>query len=146
MRLTLWRVLAAAGALLALAAAAVALVLGGCPSSIETASGAFVPMKCAYAVRAAALLQVMAAASMFGLVPVKCKVGRRWLAGMTVLAQALAAVALYTPCIGLCSDSAMHCHATALACTLTGLCAAVVAIVLFVLADPKRASRPRRGL
>lgn len=141
-----WRALAAAGALAAFAAAVVAVVMGGCPSCVETAAGACVPMKCTYAARAASLFEALAGACLCGLIAVQCKVGRRWLAGVSVGAQACTAAVLYTPIVGLCADAAMHCHATATACTVLGACSVALALAAFALADPQRATLPKRGL
>lgn len=146
MSLTTWKVLGGALAAVCLIAAAACLVVGGCDACVQTADGGCVPMKCHYAVRAAALVEAMAALSCAALCFVKCKVGRRWLAVSGIAGQALALVVLYTPYVGICANAAMKCHLTAHA---VAVCAGIVAVgccVALAKADPTLAALPKRGL
>lgn len=145
MSLKAFKILGGAGAIVAVAAALVAVFSGGCPSCIETASGACVPMKCHWAMIAVALIEVIAAFDYLGLAFVKCKIGRRWLAAACALCQVLAVVCLYG-LIGLCGADEMHCHATALAVSILAAISVVLCIVAAVKADPKAANLPKRGL
>lgn len=141
-----YRVLAVVAAACALAAAVVALVMGGCNSCAVGTSETCVPMKCHYAFQAVALVEVMGAFCAAGLFLVKCKIGRRWLACGGVLAQMLCAILVYTPYVGICASAGMACHTTALVCVVLGTCVVVVCAALFAAADPKRAAMPKRGL
>ena len=145
MSLKAFKILGGAGAIVAVAAALVAVFSGGCPSCIETASGACVPMQCHWAMIAVALIEVIAAFDYLGLAFVKCKIGRRWLAAACALCQVLAVVCLYG-LIGLCGADEMHCHATALAVSILAPISVVLCIVAAVKADPKAANLPKRGL
>ena len=135
-----------AAAVVIAAAAVVAIAMGGCTKTIETAGGGQVPMKCHWTMIAVALVEVMGAFSALGLAFVKCKIGRRWLAVGGMLAQVLAVAVLYGPFMGLCGDAIMHCHTTAMVVAVLAAVAAVLCLVAAALADPKRAEMPKRGL
>ena len=145
MSLKAFKVLGNVGAAVAVAAALVAVVSGGCPSCVETASGACVPMKCHWAMIAAALIEAIAAFVFLGLAFVKCKIGRRWLAAACALCQACAVACMYG-LIGLCGAAEMHCHATALAVSVLAAISVVLCIVAAAKADPNAANLPKRGL
>lgn len=146
MKLSTYRILGVVAAVLLGAAAVLAWAMGGCTAPIETAAGGQVPMKCHWTLVAATLIAALGAFSALGLAFVKCKVGRRWLAAGGVIAQVLVLAVLYTPLMGLCGDVSMRCHVTAAAVAAAGAAGAVLCIVAAVLADPKRAELPKRGL
>lgn len=143
---TVWNAVAIAACAVAAVAALVAQVSGGCTACLETVSGACVPMKCHWTFIAVAMVEGLAAFALLGLALVKCKVGRRWLATLAIAAQVLVAAALYSPLMGLCGDASMHCHVTATYVAVLAAVVVVLAAVLFALADPKRATLPKRGL
>ena len=113
---------------------------------IETAAGGQVPMKCHWTFRAVCGFGVLGALSLLGAAFTGCKMGRRWLAVGGFAAQLLAIAAMRTDWMGLCGNVDMHCHVTALPCTILAVIAALGCVVLFCLADPKRAALPKRGL
>lgn len=145
MSLKAFKILGVVGALVAAAAALVAAISGGCTSCVEMASGACSPMKCHWAMIAAALIEALAAFDFLGLAFVKCKIGRRWLAAGCALAQALAVACMYG-FIGLCGGAEMHCHATATAVSVLAAVSVVLCVIAAVKADPKAANLPKRGL
>lgn len=146
MKMSAYRVLGVAAAVVIAAAAVVAIAMGGCTKPIETAAGGQVPMKCHWTMIAVALVEVVGAFSALGLAFVKCKIGRRWLAVGGMLAQVLAVAALYGPFMGLCGDATMHCHTTAMVVAVLAAVAVVLCLVAAALADPKRAEMPKRRL
>lgn len=146
MELGKYRVLGVVCAVVIAAAAVAAQAMGGCSADIETAAGAHVPMKCHWTMIAVCLVEIMGAFSALGLAFVKCKVGRRWLAVGGILAQAFVFAALYSPLMGLCGDTSMHCHSTATVVAVIAAVATVLCVVAIALADPKRASLPKRGI
>ena len=141
-----WKIVGIVLAVLSAAVAVVSLAMGGCTACVETAAGGCVPMKCHWTFRAVAGFAALGTVALLGLAFTGCKVGRRWLAFGGFAAQALVLVALHTGMMGLCGDATMHCHVTAVPCTVLAVVAAVGCVVLFVLADPKRAQLPKRGL
>ncbi len=145
MSLKAFKILGIAGALVAAAAALVAAISGGCSSCVEMASGACSPMKCHWAMTAAALIEALAAFDFLGLAFVKCKIGRRWLAAGCALAQVLAVACMYG-FIGLCGNAEMHCHATATGVTALAAVSVALCIVAAIKADPNATSLPKRGL
>lgn len=146
MKLKTWRIFACCTAAVIAAAAIAAAVMGGCSSCVETASGSCVDMACNYAVKAVACIDALGAASVLGLAFVKCKIGRRWLAGLGIASQLLAFACLYTSLFGLCANAQMQCHTTATVATVLGCVAIVLCAVAIAQADPKKASLPKRGL
>lgn len=146
MSLGKWKAFGVALACLAAVAAGVAAFKGGCPACIETVTGGCAHMKCFYAFHAVCLVEALAAAAALGLAFVKCKIGRRWLAAVCILAQACALAAMYTPLGGLCASSEMVCHSTAAIVDVLALVLCVGCIIAMVFADPARANRPKRGL
>lgn len=142
-----WRVLAAVATAAGLAAAVAAAAMGGCDACAATTStGACVPMTCHWTMRAAVLLEALAAVATAGLAFVRCKAGRRWLAAVGFLAQSSVLAAFYTPLMGLCGNAQMHCHATATVCTVLAAVAMIACVVAAVQADPDKADLPKRGL
>lgn len=141
-----WKIVGIVLAVLSAAVAVVAVASGGCTGLIETAAGGQVPMKCHWTFRAVCGFGVLGTLALLGLAFTGCKVGRRWLAMGGFVAQALAIAAMRTSWMGLCGDAAMHCHVTALPCTVLAAVAALGCVVMFCLADPKRAQLPKRGL
>ena len=141
-----WKIVGIVLAVLSAAVAVVAFVMGGCTACVETAAGGCVPMKCHWTFCAVEGFAVLGTVALLGLAFTGCKVGRRWLAFGGFAAQALVLAALHTGLMGLCGDVAMHCHVTAVPCTVLAVVVAVGCVVLFALADPKRAQLPKRGL
>lgn len=145
MSLKAFKVLGVAGAAVALAAALVAAISGGCASCVEMASGACSPMKCHWAMIAVALIEALAAFDFLGLAFVKCKIGRRWLAVGCALGQILALACMYG-LIGLCGSAEMHCHQTAMGVSVLAAVSVVLCIVAALKADPNAVNLPKRGL
>lgn len=146
MKLGAYRALGVLTAVVIAAAAAVAWAMGGCTAQIETAAGGQVPMKCHWTMIAVVMIEALGAFMALGLALVTCKTGRRWLACGGLVAQVLVLVALHTSLMGLCGDTTMHCHTTALVVTVIAVVAAVLCAVAAALADPKRSELPKRGL
>ena len=146
MKIHTWRLFAGAGVVLGAAAALAAFLIGGCDACVETVGGTCLPMKCNYTLNAVLLCEVLGAFSFAGLGLVRCKIGRRWLACTTLLSQVLVMIALWTPFMGICADSAMKCHTTAMIVSVLGCVICVLCIVAVALADPKRADLPKRGI
>ncbi|WP_449314513.1 DUF4418 family protein [Rubneribacter sp.] len=146
MTATAWRAMSLVATTLAAAAALAAGVSSGCAACVETAAGACVPMKCHYTFVAVCLVEALGAFGTLGLVFVKCKMGRRWLAAVGLAAHAAALALMRTGLMGLCGDTSMHCHETALLCTALAAAGALACAVLIALADPRRATLPKRGI
>lgn len=142
----MWRVLVFVGAGCAVAAACYAAAVGGCADGIETASGSYVPMKCHWTLRAVVPVELVAAFAMASLAAVRDTAGRRWLAGLSAVAQLAAFAVLYTPLMGLCNDASMVCHGTAAVCAVLGAAVLAASIVAVVWADASKADRPKRGI
>lgn len=143
---TMWRFLVCAGACCAVAAACYAAAVGGCEACIETIGGSYVPMKCHWTLRAVIPVELIAAFAMVALAAVRDTAGRRWLAGLSAVAQLAAFAMLHTPLMGLCKDTAMACHVAATVCTVLGAVVLTASIVAIVGADASRAVLPKRGI
>lgn len=142
----MWRVLVFVGAGCAVAAACYAAAVGGCETCIETAGGSCVPMKCHWTLRAVIPVELIAAFAMIALAAVRETAGRRWIAGLSALAQIAAFALLHTPLMGLCKDTAMACHAAATVCTVLGAVALALSVAAFVGANSSKADLPKRGI
>ena len=138
-----WKVLCAIELVVLVALTAWAASSGGCTTQVELASGSSMPMKCFWTFRAATLVAGVGAISSLLALAAKTPEGRRFSVIATAVAT-IAAMLLPTPlAIGLCANSEMHCHVTALGVWVLGVIALVVALVQFAKADPSAASKPK---
>lgn len=143
---TAWKALGLALAALFVVIFGVALGLGGCPGTIETAVGGAVPMKCHWAFLAVAWTSPLGViAGLLACFGRTCE-GRRV---ACILAMAVAAVVAGLPSplgVGICSAADMGCQLTAILVWAFAALAFVASALLALKADPAAAAKPKRSL
>ncbi len=105
-----------------------------CAGSLELANGNMVPMRCAYAGKAAVLLAVVLAVVCLAALATK----KSATVAIVALSVALVVVTFNTPfSAGVCSAADMACQTTAVWLRVCGIVSAAAALVAFA-ADPTR--------
>lgn len=142
---TSWVIVCIIGAAVMAAVSCVAAFFGGCPATLELASGNNVPMKCHWTFVADSFIGIIGVAVALMAATCKDQSGRR-AAAVGFIATAIVAACMPAPFgIGLCADSAMHCHGTALIVWALCAVAAVIGVVQVVKSRPA-ADVPRHRL
>ena len=146
MNKTTWGVVGAIEVIAAIAVVAIATIMGGCDHTLETTSGGTCFMKCHWTFIAVSIFGIAGIASsvlaLFG----KTAEGRRFAAIGVIVVAVLAIFATLDAGIGLCGNTAMRCHQTALGVRIASVAAAICAIVQLVKADPNAVNIPKMKL
>ena len=140
---TAWTVL---GAITAIASAVIVIAsfaMGGCDHMLETASGGTCWMKCHWTFVAASFTGIAGIVSAVLAVLGKTTEGRRFAAIMTIVTAALVIFFTLDAGIGLCGNSSMQCHKTALVVRIASAAAIICSIAQIAGADQERRTRPR---
>ena len=146
MNKTTWGVVGAIEVIAAIAVVAIATIMGGCDHTLETTSGGTCFMKCHWTFIAVSIFGVAGIASSVLALVGKTAEGRRFAAIGVIVVAALAIFATLDAGIGLCGNTAMHCHQTALGVRIASVAAAVCAIVQLIKADPNAVNIPKMKL
>ena len=103
-------------------------------------------MKCHWTFIAVSIFGVAGIASSVLALVGKTAEGRRFAAIGVIVVAALAIFATLDAGIGLCGNTAMHCHQTALGVRVASVAAAICAIVQLIKADPNTVNIPKMKL
>ena len=143
---TAWTVVGIVEVVAAIAIVAIAAAMGGCDHTLETTSGGTCFMKCHWTFIAVSIFGVAGIASSVLALVGKTAEGRRFAAIGVIVVAVLAIFATLDAGIGLCGNTAMHCHQTALGVRIASVAAAICAIVQLVKADPNAVNIPKMKL
>ena len=146
MNKTVWTIV---GALAVVASAIVVIAsfaMGGCDHMLETASGGTCWMKCHWTFVAASFTGIAGIASAVLAVLGKTTEGRRFAAIMTIVTAALVIFFTLDAGIGLCGNSSMQCHKTALVVRIASAAAIICSIAQIAGADQEKANAPKMKL
>ena len=141
-----WMILSALALVGMIAVVGASTLMGGCTSTIETAAGGTVPMKCHWTFIATKFIGIIGIVSCILALANSTKEGRRTAAVVTAV-TALVIILVTSPVgIGLCANADMHCHQTALVVWIASGVSLVAAAVQAIKADPAAAERPKMKL
>lgn len=146
MNKTIWTIV---GALAVIASAAVVIAsfaMGGCDHMLETTTGGNCWMKCHWTFVAASFTGIAVIVSSVLTVLSKTTEGRRNAAITTIVIAAIVIFFTLDAGIGLCGNTAMHCHQTALVVRIAAAVAIVCGIAQIAGANPDKASAPKMKL
>lgn len=143
---TVWTVAGIVEVVAAIAIVAIAAAKGGCDHTLETTSGGTCFMKCHWTFVAVSIFGIAGIASSVLALVGKTAEGRRFAAIGVIVVAVLAIFATLDAGIGLCGNTAMHCHQTALGVRIASVAAAICAIVQLVKADPNAVNIPKMKL
>lgn len=143
---TVWTVAGIVEVVAAIAIVAIAAAMGGCDHTLETTSGGTCFMKCHWTFVAVSIFGIAGIASSVLALVGKTAEGRRFAAIGVIVVAVLAIFATLDAGIGLCGNTAMHCHQTALGVRIASVAAAICAIVQLVKADPNTVNIPKMKL
>ena len=143
---TVWTVAGIIEVVAAIAIVAIAAIMGGCDHTLETTTGGTCFMKCHWTFIAVSIFGVAGIASSVLALVGKTAEGRRFAAIGVIVVAVLAIFATLDAGIGLCGNTAMHCHQTALGVRIASVAAAICAIVQLVKADPNAVNIPKMKL
>ena len=143
---TVWTVAGIVEVVAAIAIVAIAAAMGGCDHTLETTSGGTCFMKCHWTFVAVSIFGIAGIASSVLALVGKTAEGRRFAAIGVIVVAVLAIFATLDAGIGLCGNTAMHCHQTALGVRVASVAAAICAIVQLVKADPNAVNIPKMKL
>ena len=143
---TVWTVAGIVEVVAAIAIVAIAAAMGGCDHTLETTSGGTCFMKCHWTFVAVSIFGIAGIASSVLALVGKTAEGRRFAAIGVIVVAALAIFATLDTGIGLCGNTAMHCHQTALGVRIASVAAAICAIVQLIKADPNAVDIPKMKL
>ena len=143
---TVWTVAGIVEVVAAIAIVAIAAAMGGCDHTLETTSGGTCFMKCHWTFVAVSIFGIAGIASSVLALVGKTAEGRRFAAIGVIVVAVLAIFATLDAGIGLCGNTAMHCHQTALGVRIASVAAAICAIVQLVKADPNAVNNPKMKL
>ena len=143
---TAWTVAGIVEVVAAIAIVAIAAVMGGCDHTLETTSGGTCFMKCHWTFIAISIFGIAGIASSVLALVGKTAEGRRFAAIGVIVVAVLAIFATLDAGIGLCGNTAMHCHQTALGVRIASVAAAICAIVQLIKANPNAVNIPKMKL
>lgn len=143
---TVWTVAGIVEVVAAIAIVAIAAAMGGCDHTLETTSGGTCFMKCHWTFVAVSIFGIAGIASSVLALVGKTAEGRRFAAIGVIVVAVLAIFATLDAGIGLCGNTAMHCHQTALGVRIASVAAAICAIVQLAKADPNAVNIPKMKL
>ena len=143
---TAWTFVGIVEVVAAIAIVAIAAAMGGCDHTLETTSGGTCFMKCHWTFIAVSIFGIAGIASSVLALVGKTAEGRRFAAIGVIVVAVLAIFATLDAGIGLCGNTAMHCHQTALGVRIASVAAAICAIVQLVKADPNAVNIPKMKL
>lgn len=146
MKKTVWTIV---GTLAVVASAIIVIAsfaMGGCDHMLETTTGGSCWMKCHWTFVAAGFTGIAAVASSVLAVLGKTAEGRRFAAIMTIIAAALVIFFTLDAGIGLCGNSSMQCHKTALVVRVASAAAIICSIAQIAGADQEKANAPKMKL
>lgn len=143
---TVWTVAGIVEIVAAIAIVTIAAAMGGCDHTLETTSGGTCFMKCHWTFVAVSIFGIAGIASSVLALVGKTAEGRRFAAIGVIVVAVLAIFATLDAGIGLCGNTAMHCHQTALGVRIASVAAAICAIVQLVKADPNAVNIPKMKL
>ena len=143
---TAWTVAGIVEVVAAIAIVAIAAAMGGCDHTLETTSGGTCFMKCHWTFVAVSIFGIAGIASSVLALVGKTAEGRRFAAIGVIVVAVLAIFATLDAGIGLCGNTAMHCHQTALGVRIASVAAAICAIVQLAKADPNAVNIPKMKL
>lgn len=141
-----WKALGAIALACMVIGVAVAAFMGGCDHMLETTTGSQVYMACHWTFVAMAFVGVIGIVSAAASLLASGKEGRRIAAVVTLVVCAIALILPFDFAIGLCGNSAMACHQTALITRIVFAVCAVLALVQVAKADPTTADKPKMKL
>lgn len=141
-----WMVLSALELVGMLVVIGASTLMGGCTKTIATAMGGEVPMKCHWTFIATTFVGVLGVVTTLLALVNSTKEGRRT-AALATAVTAIVILLLPSPLgIGLCGDTSMHCHQTALYVWIAAGVSLVIAIIQIAKADPAIAELPKKDL
>ena len=143
---TAWTVLGTIAAIASAVIVIASFAMGGCDHMLETTSGGTCWMKCHWTFVAAGFTGIAAVASSVLAVLGKTTEGRRFAAIMTIIAAALVIFFTLDAGIGLCGNSSMQCHKTALVVRVASAAAIICSIAQIAGADQEKANAPKMKL
>ena len=131
-------------AVLSAVAIIAAVTIGGCSSSIETAAGTFVPMKCHWTAKIAAILSVipliMSAAAFF----CRTKEGRCLCSAAVIICAAVIFITTTSAGIGICAAIGMKCSNMAMLLRADMVLVAVLSVLGIVFSGRMEKRQKRR--
>lgn len=131
-------------AVLSAVAIIAAVTIGGCSSSIETAAGTFVPMKCHWTAKMTSILSViplvMSAAAFF----CRTKEGRCICSAAVIICAAVIFITTTSAGIGICAAAGMKCSSTAMLLRADMVLVAVLSVFGIVFSGRMEKRQKRR--
>lgn len=140
-----WKTLSVISCLCLLSACAVSFGIGGCGRQLITSEGGTCYMSCYWCFRASGMLAALGALSCLIQVFVNGAAQRRGIALVSALAALGTILLNTTPIIGICNDTSMVCHQTALAVNILSV-VCIVACLVCIIRPVSHADRPKMGL
>lgn len=141
-----WTVLAALGIVCMLVVVGTSTFMGGCAKTIETAMGGEVPMKCHWTFIATTFVGIIGIVTTLLSLVASTREARRT-AALATAVTAIVILLLPSPLgIGLCGDTSMHCHQTALYVWIAAGASLLIAVIQIARADPAIAELPKKKL
>ncbi len=145
MKDTVWKALSIVACLCMLAAVVVCVCMGGCDKQLITTEGGTCYMRCFWCFRASIVLAAVGALSCLVQAFLSEVRARRGLACVSALVAVGVILLNATPVIGICGDTSMICHQTALVVNI--LCAICIVLCLVGIVRPvQREEKPKMGL
>lgn len=142
----LWKSIAAVVLILTVGIFCVSSFIGGCTSQLELASGSIAPMKCHWTMVAVSFIAIIGCASALCTLLAKGMEARRMTASLTIVTCVIMATLQTDVAIGLCANTDMACHGTALVNWILMSASVILAVLQIMNADPKAKTKPKMQL